>query len=203
VTAGKLVVFEGVDGCGKSTQIARLAEHLRTGGHTLRVTREPTEGPAGQRIRAMARSGEAVSAEQELAWFVEDRHAHVDGVVQPALDAGEIVVCDRYTLSTVAYQGARGLDAAALLVESEATFPIPDLALLLEIDPERALARVRARGGASEPVFEHLDRLERVAAIYRALDRPYIERVDADRPETEIASEIAAIVRRRLGGDVG
>jgi dTMP kinase len=198
VNAGKLVVFEGVDGCGKSTQIARLAGHLRAGGRSVRVTREPSDGPAGQRIRAMARSGEAVSAEQELAWFVEDRRAHVDGVVQPALDAGEVVVCDRYTLSTVAYQGARGLDAAALLAESEATFPIPDLALLLEIDPERALARVRARGGASEPVFEHLGRLKRVAAIYRALDRPYIERVDADRSETEVEITIAAIVRRRL-----
>jgi dTMP kinase len=146
----------------------------------------------------MARSGETVSAEQELAWFVEDRHAHVEAVVQPGLHAGEVVLCDRYTLSTVAYQGARGLDAEALLVEAEATFPIPDLVLLLEIDPERALERVRARGGDAHPAFEHLGRLERVAAIYREMDRPYIERVDADRPESEAASAVADAVRRRL-----
>jgi dTMP kinase len=198
VNAGKLVVFEGIDGCGKSTQIARLADHLRAGGCRVRTTREPTDGPAGRRIRAMARSGEAVQAELELAWFVEDRHAHVEAVLQPALDAGEIVLCDRYTLSTVAYQGARGLDAVALLAEAELLFPIPELVLLLEIDPERALARVRARGGDAEPVFEHLGRLERVAAIYRDLDRPYIERVDADRSEDDVSAAIADAVRRRL-----
>jgi dTMP kinase len=146
----------------------------------------------------MARSGEAVSAEQELAWFVEDRSAHVAEVLGPALDAGETVLCDRYTLSTVAYQGARGLDAAALLADAEDRFPIPDLVLLLEIAPARALARVGARGGVGEPAFEGRERLERVAAIYRDLERPYIERIDAGRAVPEVAREIADAVRRRL-----
>lgn len=195
---GKLIVFEGVDGCGKSTQIARVAQRLRAAGRAVRVTREPTDGPAGQRIRAMARSGESVEAERELAWFVEDRSAHAEAVLRPALAAGEIVLCDRYTLSTVAYQGARGLDPEQLLREAEAAFPVPDLVLLLVIDPVRGLARVAARGAVAEPAFEARDRLERVAAIYAALDRPYIERIDADRPEAEITESIEATLRRRL-----
>jgi len=198
VNPGKLIVFEGVDGCGKSTQIARVAQRLRAAGRAVRVTREPTDGPAGQRIRAMARSGESVEAERELAWFVEDRSAHAEAVLRPALAAGEIVLCDRYTLSTVAYQGARGLDPEQLLREAEAAFPVPDLVLLLVIDPVRGLARVAARGAVAEPAFEARDRLERVAAIYAALDRPYIERIDADRPEAEITESIEATLRRRL-----
>ena len=198
MNAGKLVVFEGVDGCGKSTQIQRLADRLRAGGCTVRLTREPTDGPVGQKIRAMARSAETVSAEQELAWFVEDRHAHTGEVLRPALEDGEVVLCDRYTFSTVAYQGARGLDVETLLAEAEAAFPIPDLVLLLVIDPGRGLARVTARGGAAEPAFEQRDRLERVAAIYGQVDRPYIERIDADRSEDEVARAIEDSVRRRL-----
>ena len=114
MNAGRLIAFEGLDGSGKSTQLARLAEHLTesigSGGPDIVVTKEPTEGPVGKKIRAMAQSGERVPPERELAWFMEDRREHVDTLLEPALAASAIVLCDRYSLSTVAYQGARGLD---------------------------------------------------------------------------------------------
>src|SRR5262245_64760544 len=121
----------------------------------------------------MARSGTLLPPEEELRWFVEDRRAHVRETLEPALAVGRVVVTDRYFLSSVAYQGARGLDWRRILAESEAEFPLPDLALILEVDAREGLTRVRGRGNAIEGVFERKDYLERVAAIFAALDRPY------------------------------
>jgi len=203
VNGGRLIAFEGLDGCGKSTQLERLAARLRALGCDVVTTREPSEFPSGQRIREMARSGVPLAAEQELRWFVEDRRVHVAEVIAPALRAGQIVLTDRYYLSTVAYQGARGLDADAILAESEARFPSPDLTLVFEIDPRRGLDRVHARGGVAEPVFEELGFLERVAAGFAALDRPHVVRLDADRTASEVATDVLAIVHERLGVELG
>ena len=199
VNGGQLVAFEGIDGCGKSTQLERVVAWLRASGRDPVVTGEPTDGPTGRRIREMARSGTALPPDQELAWFVEDRRAHVRDVIAPALRDGRLVVTDRYFLSTVAYQGARGLDFAQILAESEAEFPVPDLVVLLELDARSALERVRARGAAIEAVFERADFLEAVAGVFAALDRDYIARVDADRAPAVIEQEIRALVGDRLG----
>lgn len=195
---GRLLAFEGLDGCGKSTQIGALARALREAGRDVLATREPTDGPWGRRIREMARGGEPVAAEQELHWFVEDRRAHVAETVGPALRAGRVVLTDRYFLSTVAYQGARGLDAERILADSEAEFPLPDLALILEVEPALGLERVRARGGTHEGVFEEPERLARVAEIFRCLERPYIERIDASGTADAVARAVRARVEQRL-----
>lgn len=196
---GTLIAFEGLDGSGKSTQIGALRLRLGAAGHEVITTREPTDGPTGRRIRAMAAGGPGIPAEEELRWFVEDRRVHVAEVIAPALEQGRVVLTDRYYLSSVAYQGARGLDAEAILAASEAEFPAPDLALILEIDPTAGLARVHARGMRLEPAFERLEFLERVAALFHAIERPYVERVDA-RPDPEaVAAAIAERVQRRLG----
>lgn len=198
VRPGRLVAFEGLDGCGKSTQLARLAPVLRAAGHDVLATREPTDGATGRRIRAMATSGERVTPQQELRWFTEDRREHVEREIAPALAAGSVVLTDRYYLSTVAYQGARGLDPQAILSQSEATFPVPDLVLLLEIDPEQGLARVAARGAPRESVFEQREFLERVASVFAALDRPYIARVDA-RPDADaVHARVLEVLAARL-----
>lgn len=196
---GRLVVFEGLDGCGKSTQLERAAARLRAGGHDPFVTREPTDGAWGRRIREMAKSGRAVAPEEELRWFVEDRREHAERELHPALDDGRLVLCDRYFVSSVAYQGARGLDWRAILAESEAEFPLPDLVLLFAIAPEQGLERVHARGGELETVFERADFLERVAKIFAAIDRPYLERIDATGPPDEVEALTREALVRRLG----
>ena len=179
VKRGTLIVFEGIDGCGKSTQLNLLAERLVRSGLDVVSTKEPTDGPIGRQIREMARSGKTVSPEQELAWFMEDRREHVDEVLNPAVASGAIVLCDRYSLSTVAYQGARGLDAEEILRANEEQFPLPDLALIFEISAREGMARVSARGGVAEPVFEEEEFLSRAERVFASLDRPYIERIDA------------------------
>jgi dTMP kinase len=199
VNRGRLVVFEGVDGSGKSTQLRLLAERLRAGGVDPVVTREPTDGPFGRRIRAMARSGAGVAPEEELRWFVEDRREHVTQVIAPALAAGRLVLGDRYFLSTVAYQGARGFDPERLLAEAEAEFPLPDLALVFDVEPATGLARVAARAGHAEPVFEEPALLAGVAALFRALDRPYVAHVDARGAAAAIHATVIELLRLRIG----
>ena len=199
MNGGRLVAFEGLDGSGKSTQLELLAARLRAVGCDVVTTREPTEFPSGQRIREMARSGEQLEPEEELRWFVEDRRVHVAEVITPALRAGQIVLTDRYYLSTVAYQGARGLDYEQILADSESEFPIPDLVVLLEIDPQIGLDRVHARGTELEGVFEQREFLERVASVFDALDCTNIERVPGDDKPDPIEASIAERVRERLG----
>lgn len=196
---GALLVFEGIDGSGKSTQLARLAARLRAAGHDVHETREPSDGPHGRRIRAAAAAGEALTAEEELALFVADRREHVAGEVAPTLARGAIVLCDRYVLSTAAYQGARGLDPERLLREGEAAFPWPDLALVFDLAPEAGLARVRARGRPLDPRFEEPEFLARVAANFRAFARPYVVHVPADGAPETVAARVDAVVRERLG----
>ncbi len=196
---GWLVAFEGLDGCGKSTQLARQAARLRAAGHDVVATREPTGGAHGRRIREMAAAGERAVPEDELALFLADRREHVSAVVAPALARGAVVLTDRYFLSTVAYQGARGLDPERLLRESEAEFSIPDLALLFELAPEQCLDRVRLRGTGSEPAFEKLDELERVAAVFHGLLLPYLLRIDARGSVEEVGARVDAALSVRLG----
>jgi dTMP kinase len=199
VKRGTLIAFEGLDGSGKSTQLAALVGALRSAGRDAFATCEPTDGPTGARIREMARSGALLPPEEELRWFVEDRRAHVRETLEPALAGGRIAVTDRYFLSSVAYQGARGLDWRRILAESEAEFPLPDLALILELDAAEGLARVRGRGNAIEGVFERKDYLERVAAIFAAIDRPYVERISAAGSIAEVHARVVERVRARLG----
>jgi dTMP kinase len=199
VKRGSLIVFEGVDGSGKSTQLGLLAAAIRASGLEVVETGEPYDCEWGRKIRAMARTSEGVGPEQELEWFLEQRRVHVREVLGPELAAGRVVLSDRYFLSTVAYQGARGLDAERILAESEAEFPIPDLVLLLEIDPGRGLARVATRGGHQEPAFEDRAFLERVAAIFRGLDRDYIAHISADGEIDAVHERVLSAVRQRLG----
>ena len=116
-------------------------------------------------------------------------------LIEPALAAGALVLCDRYYHSTVAYQGARGHDPWKLLAAAEAEFPIPDQTLWFALPAAQGLARVQARGGTAEPAFEQLDFLERVGEIFEALAhrRPAIVRVDASGSEDAVAARVAAL----------
>lgn len=190
---GFLLALEGIDGSGKSTAAAGIVAALRAEGHDVVATREPTDGPWGRRIREMARSGERVSPEEELRWFVEDRREHVAGVIRPALDSGRVVVTDRYFLSTVAYQGARGLDWRRILADAEAEFPIPDLALIFDVNVPVGLARARGRAGDAEPAFEEEAFLARVETVYGAIARPWLARIDGNRDPARV---LAAALER-------
>jgi dTMP kinase len=198
VNGGRLVALEGLDGSGKTTQAARLAAALRARGREVVLTREPTDGPFGRRIRALAKNGDPLTAEQERELFTEDRREHVARVIEPALAADRWVLTDRYFLSTVAYQGARGLDWREILRNSEAEFPVPDVVLLFELPAAEGLARARARGGAPDPRFEQDEYLTQVERIFAAIDRPYLVRVDASGSAEAVTARALAALRTRI-----
>lgn len=194
---GTLIAFEGIDGTGKSMQVELLGRALRAAECDVVLTREPTDGPEGQRIRASARGEAPLSPDEELDCFVADRERHVTETIEPGLSAGAVVVTDRYFLSTVAYQGARGFDWKVLLDESEARFPLPDLVLLLELEPAAGLERVRTRGEPEE-VFEKRDFLERAAAIFGSVERSYVARIDAAVAPDRVHGAVVECLHERL-----
>lgn len=175
---GVFIVFEGLDGAGKTTQVRLLCERLKQAGYEVVSLREPTDGPWGQKIRQMAQSGRHdVTLETELTWFLEDRRQDVEQNIRPALADGKIVVLDRYYFSTMAYQGARGLDPEEIRQLNETFAPPPDLLLLLDIPPTQGLARLQQE--RSPDNFEQLDYLQRVALLFARMDFAYLRRIPA------------------------
>jgi dTMP kinase len=176
--SGKLIVFEGIDGTGKTTQLSLLATALADRGLPVISTREPTDGKYGRKIRELYSNRESVSRQEELELFLADRREHVQEVLEPALQAGKIVLCDRYVLSTVAYQGAAGFNPEEILTRNGFA-PTPDLTLLFQAAPDIGIARITGKRGESLNDFEQADALARVAEIFASLDQPYIHRIDA------------------------
>ena len=178
--SGKLIVFEGIDGTGKTTQLTLLAKTLIDRSYPVVSTREPTDGTFGRKIRDLYNNRESVSRQEELELFLADRRQHVQEVLAPALHAGKIILCDRYVLSTVAYQGAAGFSPQEILARNDFA-PTPDLALLFQAAPDVGIARITGKRGESLNDFERADTLARVAEIFSSLNQSYIRRIDATR----------------------
>lgn len=188
---GLLVAFEGIDGAGKTTQVRLLETKLHAEHIPFVSTKEPTQGPWGQKIRSSAQTGR-MSPADELDAFLRDRREHVADLLEPSLAAGKVVLVDRYYLSTVAYQGARGLDPAHLLTLNSFA-PPPDLLLIFDVDPALGLQRIRQRGDRAD-LFELEHELAEARAIFRALDLPGLHILDATRPIADLHADIASSV---------
>ncbi len=195
---GLLVVFEGIDGTGKSTQVLLLAEALRQLGHTVAATREPTDGPYGRRIRELFTNRQAVSREEELELFLADRRQHVEELIAPALARGEIVLSDRYYLSTAAYQGANGMDPQEIIRRNELFAPQPDLVLLLELEPAESVHRVRTLRAEVPNDFEQESYLERVKKIFDSFGQGFIRRLSARGGIAEVHALVLETIRPLL-----
>ncbi len=181
---GYFITFEGGEGCGKSTQIRRLADRLQRSGHTVCQTREPGGTPLGEAIRDLlqhSKAGYGMCAESELLLFAASRAQIVRECILPALARGEIVLCDRFMDSTTVYQGiARAIDPIEVAAINQlATGGLtPDLTCLIDLDPVIGLQR--ARDGRDAP----LDRMEQeTLAFHQAVRRGYLElaAIDAER----------------------
>lgn len=145
---GLFISFEGVDGSGKSTQARMLFEYLRSGGHPVTLTREPGDWSEGDKLRSLLLNGDLKHEKTELFLFLADRCENLAQVILPSLSRGEVVLCDRYTDSTLAYQCfGRGLEIGAVEeLFSWSGFPVPDVTLLLSISPEESNLRMKNRG---------------------------------------------------------
>ena len=190
---GKLIVFEGIDGTGKSTHIRLLKEYLEARGIAVQTSFEPTRGEWGMRVRSAALSGTRLCVEEEIDCLLRDRREHVETLIMPALKRGEWVLLDRYYLSMMAYQGATGADVQRIRSLNEAFAPEPDMAFWLDIPVELSMQRIAERGQGTD-AFEKRSFQEAVAGIYAAMQLPYLHRIDA----TGTAEQTQAAIRAAL-----
>jgi dTMP kinase len=209
---GLFITFEGTEGSGKSTQIALLAQRLRQLGRTVKVLREPGGTPIGEEIRHTLKhspANQAMTPEAELLLMNASRAQLVREIIRPALKAGEVVLCDRFYDSTIAYQGyGRGLDLKMVreVIELAVGETRPDLTLVfaipLSLSEKRRLARLASKPQLRDRIEEAgADFFERVAKGYEAIvatDPKRVQQMDATGTVEEISEAVWRIVERRL-----
>ena len=163
---GLFVVYEGIDGTGKSSLISMAKDVLETQGYTLTILKEPTnETEAGKKIRESYVTGR-VPFEEELQWFIDDREWNVTNNIKPALEAKHIVLVDRYFFSTACYQGVRNNnDWSSILKMNREKFPEPDLTIVIDVEPEVALERI-TKERVKENTFEAIENLRNVRNLF-------------------------------------
>ncbi len=201
------VTFEGIEGSGKSTHLGALAAHLRAAGHRLVETREPGGTPAGVALRRLLLGSQAVPLAPltELFLYCADRAQHVAEVIRPGLVAGAVVLCDRFSESTIAYQGyGREQDLAAVrALDARARAGLSaDLTFLFDCPVETGLARARARSAAGdrferETVAFH-SRVQRGFHALAAAEPTRFCVLDTTAPEADVRARVVAETERRL-----
>ncbi|MGY9028949.1 MAG: dTMP kinase [Rhodobacterales bacterium] len=199
----KFLSFEGIDGCGKSTQAKFLVAHFMAKGQEVLRTREPGGSPGAEAIRGLLLTGDTDkwSAETELLLFTAARRDHLEKTIEPALAAGQMVICDRFADSTRVYQGATRGDLRTKVDQLHAAMigREPDLTLIIDVDPKIALARGLARN-SGEDRFEDfgLEFQEKLRIGFLKLTQEYPQRcrlVDGNRPAEAVFADVLALAQ--------
>jgi dTMP kinase len=194
---GLLIVLEGIDGSGKTTQARSLLRRLRSRGWEAVFFREPSRGKWGREIKRKAARADSLTPPDELALFVKDRRENVEKNLKPALRKGKVVVLDRYYFSTIAYQGAKGIDPRRIRRMNEAFAVKPGLVIILDIAAGEGLARIAGRKTRDE-LFEREDYLARVAKIFKNFRGPGILHLDGRGDRLSVGRAIWARVATLL-----
>lgn len=195
------ITFEGIDGAGKSTQARLLADRLRAAGRDVVLTREPGGSTGAEEIRALLVSGDPGrwSADTEILLFTAARRDHVERTIRPALEAGQVVLCDRYVDSTRAYQGQGPLRDRVDALHDLMIGLMPDMTLIFDMDPVAGLERTGQRGTPGEDRFESkgLAFQQSLRAAYLELARSEPRRclvIDAAQTPEAVADRVAELV---------
>ena len=176
---GFLVAFEGIDGSGKTTQAKLLYEYLTRKGLKVVLSKEPTDSIYGQKIKKLAQGERDLTKPlDEYRLFINDRKIHVENLIKPALREKKIVILDRYYFSTIAYQGALGLDFGKIQEENESFSPIPEIVFLLNVPPRVGIIRIQKGRGEKPNLFEQEKYLSDVSKIFNGLNEDYIVALD-------------------------
>lgn len=197
---GLFITFEGADGCGKTTQMKLLAEYLQKNGHEVVITREPGGKGLGEKVREILLNYDGeVSDRCESFLFLADRAQNIDIIVNPAVDAGKIVLCDRHIDSTVAYQGyGRGLDIERInMLNNLATNGRkPDLTFIFDIDVETSMQRVGKEKDRMESAGKEFHNRVRFGYLELAKQEPNrIKVIDATKSIEEIHACVIDIIK--------
>ena len=196
VKRGVFICIEGIDASGKSTQARWLVRNLRRRGFDAIYTTEPSKGEVGSFIRRyVLQRKRRVPAVVEALLFAVDRVDHVESRIEPALESGKIVISDRYVYSSLAYQGAAGLNINWIKQINRMALQ-PDLAIYIDVPPEVVVKRMTKR---KRSIMETLENQRRVREIYMKLVRERrLKLVDGNKPANEVAQNILAVVLKRL-----
>jgi dTMP kinase len=188
---GFFICVEGLDGCGKTTQTKLLVRALRRKGYDAVYTSEPSRGKIGDFIKKRCLLGKnRGSGIVEALLFAADRFEHVEKEILPALNEGKLLVSDRYVYSSLAYQGATGLDLKWIQTINEHALRA-DLSLFIDVEPEIAMKRLKPR----RSVMENLQNQRRVREVYlKFVESGDLVRIDGNRTEKEVANDITALV---------
>lgn len=193
LSRGVLIVLEGIDGTGKSTQAEILHDGLESAGYDSVRFREPSDSRWGREIREKAARADSLTPEEELELFQADRRDNVKRHLKPALDQKKVVILDRYYFSTIAYQGAKGIDPERIRRENELFAVPPDLVFILDIHPGHGLGRIEGRGPRAL-LFEREDYLEKVRRIFHSFQGERFVHLDASEAVETITSRIKSFV---------
>jgi dTMP kinase len=192
---GILITIEGIDGVGKTTQVAKLADFLRQKGHIVCELKEPTDGIWGKKIKDLSKNGRNISPKEECRWFLEDRLEDVEKNINPALRSGKIVILDRYYYSNMAYQGALGLNMDKIQKENEKFSPKPDLVIILDAPPKTGLDRIKNQRMEDLNYFETLEYQNKVRKFFLKMkDFDNVRVLDGSRGINEVQTDIRQTV---------
>lgn len=206
MVTGLFIVVEGIDGSGKSEIIKMLHNYLFSKNKKFRIltTREPTNGKFGSQIREMLRNEKDPQSSSQILMelFVKDRRDHLNYTIEPFLKSTNehetnIVLCDRYYYSTIAFQGAQGLDMKEL-IEKNGEFRKPDVAFILDVEPETALKRIEGR---EKEKFEKLEFMKKIRANFLKLPellKDNIKIMDSNKAINELFKDIRKEVDKIL-----
>lgn len=192
---GLFICVEGLDGCGKTTQTKLLVRKLRKIGWDAVYTAEPSRGKIGKFIQKYCLQGEKRTFPiVEALLFAADRFEHVEREVIPALNEGKIVVSDRYVYSSLAYQGATGLDLKWIEMINEHAIR-PDLAIFVDVEPEAVIKRLKPK----KSVMENLETQRKVCEVYvKFVEKGELVRIDGNKSTKEVADDVLKVVLRFL-----
>lgn len=190
----KLIVFEGIDGSGKTTVSKMLFDYMKEKNLPVAWLREPSDSNWGKKIREISRIKTRIPLEEELNYFIEDRKFNVSHNIKPALSQNKIVILDRYYYSTACYQGARGINMDEIIQMNREFAPEPDITFIIDVDVNIAMNRIKKNRNSRVKLFEQKKFLKKVRKNYLALIGKNIHIIDGSQDLKTILKRITEIL---------